>query len=274
MRSNKFTPALFCAIIFCFACNNKPTASKFEDVQSSRLLVDEVASNTVGVDDDELSIPDTTALLGAYFTDKLVKKANIKFSIDSIAMTRSRIREIIVKYDGYIEAETEDRNDYSWNLATTVRVPQESFMATVYDLTSLAKTLDYKNISARNVYIDYMVAQMQENAGNPGPEGQRGTNTELAISRQIGAKAQLLRLDDAIKWSTIKLEVYREIPYVPAPQPTFFMELKDALSSGVMILGDFILFFARYLFVLLLAIMVYWVSKLLYRKYKLVKPGK
>ena len=99
-----------------------------------------------------------------------------------------------------------------------------------------------------------------------------GPLSTMMVNREIRAIADEarisnLRMEDAVQYSTIDMEIYQEpeILYAVIPkertivtyQPSFFSQIGDSLVYGWLLLRDILVALSRYWTVLLLAILGY-----------------
>lgn len=87
---------------------------------------------------------------------KVIKIGNISCEVDEYSKTKQRLDTVLKKWGAYITQENEYRYDYQIGNNIVIRVEVEKFDSLVEDLIIGVKTVESKQITARDVTEEYV----------------------------------------------------------------------------------------------------------------------
>ena len=248
---------------------------------------------------------------------RFVRSADLRFKVNKVVDATYEIEDFTARHSGYVaytnlistvnqKSEIQLSSDsilkvtdFTVSNTMTLRVPYQKMDTLLKDIATTITYLDYRTIKARDVSLDELANQltqlrterMQQRIGNSisssnGDATDKTTAAE-AMERQEAAADQALidnkRLEDKMRYATIKLELYQENdqlyqqvaskPPVEEYKPGMGTRLADAFHTGWELLLEFILLLARIWVLLLLGLAAYvWYRRR--RKNRQTAPAK
>jgi hypothetical protein len=288
------TRYLFTGTVMCFlaiSCQNSETKERL--AVSIESLADSV---NISSDASQESKPDST---------KFIRTADIRFKVNDVQQTTTRIEDIVRKNKGYVAythlASTTENTDqqqvskdsnlvvtyYTVSNTITIRVPNYLLDTTLREIGADVVFLDHRTIKADDVSIPYLenqLGQRRYNGSKPkfvaGAKQKDVNDTKvLSIYQQelqdeyyIANKS----LDRDIRYSVVTMELYQS-PILHREMVSRPVELKayhaglwgrigDSLQQGWYIFEDFIVFIIRLWGLILVGVLAFWVIRLVTRK--------
>ncbi|HRI59158.1 MAG TPA: DUF4349 domain-containing protein [Saprospiraceae bacterium] len=249
---------------------------------------------------------------------KFVRTADLKFRVQDAVKTTLQIEDIALQNGGFVTVnnlKTEVESRYNTPVSgdsmleitsfrvqneVTLRVPYAKLDTTLRAIGRLVDFLDYRNVHAKDVGLDLLEQELtrvreqlyQEDAASalqrPGakPESLTHAADKIRDSRANtdAARIERLKLEDAIQYSTVRLDIYqrsqtqhrllpREKP-VTAFQPGLFVQLGEALKDGWSLVKMIILGLARLWGIVLIAVLLYFGIRWARKRFALPATGK
>lgn len=190
----------------------------------------------------------------AVYQEKLVYRGSL--SIESLTYddTLKNIRELVGKYGGITENESESDDNYGWysdhyqpkrNLWMTVRIPTEQYQQFLQDMEGTGKVIsrssDVENITRRyndtSVQIEAL-QQQEERLLDMMSKAETIEDMILVETRLTEVQTQLNQLrtdlnvmDTDVRYSTVTISL-REVHEYTEYNPTFGERLANAFSKG------------------------------------------
>ncbi len=182
-------------------------------------------------------------------TKKIIKTGGIDFQSENIEEDYKRIRELLPKYNAYIESETQSKSSQQINYNLTIRVPSDIYDTLYATLSTLAFRLDnrYSNIedvteryydlktriknkeSLEQRYLEILkkaaeikdIIEIEKNLNEVRTEIERLQGQFNYLSKQVN-------------FSTINLSFYEVLPYVydSSNRKGFGARILNALDNG------------------------------------------
>lgn len=249
---------------------------------------------------------------------RFVRTAELKFRVQDAVKTTLRIEDIAMQNGGFVttnnlKTEVESRyntpvsNDsmlettrFRMHNEVTLRVPYAKLDTTLRAIGRLVDFLDYRNVHVKDVGLDLLEQELarvreqlyQEDAApalqRPGakPESMTHAADKIRDSRANTDAARIgrLKLEDAIQYSTVRLDIYqrsqtqhnilpREKP-VAAFQPGLLVQLGEALYEGWSLVKFIILGLARLWGIVLIVLLLYFGIRWARKRLALSTTGK
>jgi hypothetical protein len=284
-----FTGTVMC--LLAISCQNSETKERL--AVSIESLADSV---NISSDASQESKPDST---------KFIRTADIRFKVNDVQQTTTRIEDIIRKNKGYVAythlASTTENTDqqqvskdsnlvvtyYTVSNTITIRVPNYLLDTTLREIGADVVFLDHRTIKADDVSIPYLenqLGQRRYNGSKPkfvaGAKQKDVNDTKvLSIYQQELQDEYYIankRLDRDIRYSVVTMELYQS-PILHREMVSRPVELKayhaglwgrigDSLQQGWYIFEDFIVFIIRLWGLILVGVLAFWVIRLVTRK--------
>lgn len=178
---------------------------------------------------------------------KIIYSADIRFQVQEIAASYSKIKALTSKYDGYLSSDNLYQNDFEKNQNFTIRVPASAFDSLLIELEGESIFTQNKTISASDVtdqFVDiearlktkreleqrYLSILRQASKVSDILEVEQ----KLAeIREEIEAQEGRLKLlQDQVTYSTINLSIYQTLEFKQRPSVSFFSQFLEALVNG------------------------------------------
>jgi len=284
-----FTGTLLC--LLAISCQNSETKERL--AVSIESLADSV---NISSDASQESKPDST---------KFIRTADIRFKVNDVQQTTTRIEDIVRKNKGYVAythlASTTENTDqqqvskdsnlvvtyFTVSNTITIRVPNYLLDTTLREIGADVVFLDHRTIKADDVSIPYLenqLGQRRYNGSKPkfvaGAKQKDVNDTKvLSIYQQELQDEYYIankRLDRDIRYSVVTMELYQS-PILHREMVSRPVELKayhaglwgrigDSLQQGWYIFEDFIVFIIRLWGLILVGVLAFWVIRLVTRK--------
>ncbi|MFN7688736.1 MAG: DUF4349 domain-containing protein [Sphingobacteriales bacterium] len=284
-----FTGTLLC--LLAISCQNSETKERL--AVSIESLADSV---NISSDASQESKPDST---------KFIRTADIRFKVNDVQQTTTRIEDIVRKNKGYVAythlASTTENTDqqqvskdsnlvvtyFTVSNTITIRVPNYLLDTTLREIGADVVFLDHRTIKADDVSIPYFenqLGQRRYNGSKPkfvaGAKQKDVNDTKvLSIYQQELQDEYYIankRLDRDIRYSVVTMELYQS-PILHREMVSRPVELKayhaglwgrigDSLQQGWYIFEDFIVFIIRLWGLILVGVLAFWVIRLVTRK--------
>lgn len=182
-------------------------------------------------------------------TQKVVKRGGIDFQSENIEEDYIRIRELLPKYDAYIESENQTNSPQRISYNLTLRVPSEAYDTLYTSLSTLAFRLynRYSNIEdVTERYYDLKTRIENKKALEARYRELLGKASEikdiLEIERNLNEvrtdierlQGQFNYLSKQVSFSTIHVSFYEVLPYIydTSNRKGFGARIMTALDSG------------------------------------------
>ncbi|SHH50345.1 protein of unknown function [Chryseobacterium oranimense] len=179
---------------------------------------------------------------------KIIKNGNMKIQVGDIKKAQTQVGEILKKNDAYIQNEQFQNTDMDDNLELIIRVPHKNFDALVNSFSDGVGSVLSKNISSNDVTEEYTnvsiklankkiylekYRDMLKNASTTKDMIEiQETIRELEDEIDI-AEGRLRFIDDRVKYSTLKLSLYKEkVRSSSTSKIGFGSRLADSVTEG------------------------------------------
>lgn len=252
-------------------------------------------TNTPKIARDEASappIPTSAGNTSVSSEQKIIKTGSLDITVEDVEQTVNKISTEISALDGYVQNSTisEGRNGQkSANLI--VRVPVSSFENIISKIKNLSKIVTRENVNGREVTEEFVDLQATL-IHNQAVEQQylellkRAQKVEeiIAVREKLDQvqgeierlKGRIRYLDNQTDLSTININITSEVKItLPADKWQPWEVVKSSTRDLIINLQNFINFFISLIFVLvalipyaLLILIIYIISRLIYKKYK------
>lgn len=206
---------------------------------------------------------------------KFVRTAELRFRVDNVLQSTLQIENIAQKNGGFVTANnlntqvesrivTQVSRDssvsvcrYTMHNQLTVRVPSNLLDTTLREIGKMARFLDYRRVKATDVGLQILEQELKQNrlqdhqqqiegairqSGKPGDITRAADHLLNSRESSDASKIEMLKLDDAIQYSTIQLDLYgdpqaqhqmlAEPRAIASFEPGFGKQLADAFMVG------------------------------------------
>ncbi len=208
---------------------------------------------------------------------KIIKDGNLKVEVDQLKPTKAEIDSTLKKFDAYYENENYTSGTYRSTYHLNIRVPSKNFEALLRAIEIGNGKILEKNISARDVtdqYVDVAI-RLENNKTYLGRyrtllNKANSIKDILAIQEKIrrieeeidSRTGRLKYMDDQVRFSTVRLQLFQEHEVVRAKKVRNFGEqLAAAFKSGIDGFLDFSLFLVGIWPFILIFGLVFWFRK-------------
>jgi hypothetical protein len=284
-----FTGTLLC--LLATSCQDSTTKERL--AVSLESLADSV---NISSDASQESQPDST---------KFIRTADIRFKVNDVQQTTTRIEDIVRKNKGYVAythlASTTENTDqqqvskdsnlvvtyYTVSNTITIRVPNYLLDTTLREIGADVVFLDHRTIKADDVSIQYLGNQLgQRRYDGCKPKFVAGAKQkEVNDTKVLSIYQQELqdeyyiankRLDRDIRYSVVTMELYqspilhRELVSRPVELKAYHAGLwgriGNSLQQGWYLFEDFLVFIIRLWGLILIGILAFWSIRLATKK--------
>lgn len=189
---------------------------------------------------------------------KIIKDGNLKVEVDSLKATKTTIDSTLRKFDAYYENENYTSGTYRSTYHLNIRVPSNNFELLLKAIEIGKGKILEKNISARDVtdqYVDVAIRLDNNktylgryrallNKANSIKDILEIQEKIRRIEEEIDSRTGRLKyMDDQVRFSTLRLELFEEHEPVKKKEDRNFVEqLADAFKGGIDGFLDFALF--------------------------------
>lgn len=213
---------------------------------------------------------------------KIIKTASIEFQVKNTAESHQRITALLKKYDAYFANDNHNTSSYRIDNNMVIRVPADKFDALLEELMKESIYTNYKNITAEDVTEQFVDTEARLKTKREVEQRYIALLKEAkkvqdildiedklrVIREEIEAtEGKLKLLNDKVNYSTIYLNTYQTLDYVPEPEKGFFSNVKEALIRGWRDLIGFVVSLIRlWPFLIAAGITVFWFIRRLRKK--------
>ncbi len=273
--------------LMLFSCGNKASQERqYPDAaDSTEAMVTSSAARVSSVDS----------------THQFIRTAELKFKVKNVMESTTRIEDITIKNGGYVAytqlGGSKDNvstisvsKDSSLEATTftvsndmTIRVPNVKLDTTLREIARLIVFLDYRIIKADDVSLQVLSNKLAQKRASGAEKrlaqsidkrgkklGETTAAEEILQNKQEvadEAMIQNLSLEDQMKMSTVKLNIYQR-PTIQHElivnddnlekyEPNFFVKLWYSMETGWTIVSELILFIVRLWGLILFVLAVY-----------------
>ncbi len=235
---------------------------------------------------------------------KFVRTAEMRIRVKNVLNATLRVEDIAGQFGGFViksDLGTEilskkieplskdscvETSVFSTHNLLTIRVPYQKLDTVLRSIGRLCNFLDYRRVSAEDVGLQLLEQELErirqenyrqglENAPSKSDVANTGLGdkTERTLrSRAASDQAQIetMKLDDAIRFSTVQVDVYQSpeisratvgnTTVAPVVRP-FFDRVAEALGNGGRILVTFLLGILNLWSIILVAAIIYFLFK-------------
>jgi uncharacterized protein DUF4349 len=216
---------------------------------------------------------------------KIIKDGSLGIKAKNIFDTKKSFDALLKKLNAYYENEGFEKQDTRLTYTLKIRVPSINFEKLISEVENGKDEIVAKSINARDVTEEYVdiearltnkreylkkykeilskantvkdILVVQENIRN--------------LQEEIESKEGRLKyLNDQVSYSTLDVDLFKEIAYVYKPQePDSFKErVKNALNRGWMTIVNFVLWLIKIWPELLVALLLFLFVRRMYKKRK------
>jgi len=292
--------SLFVLGVILGACSPKPTESyAMEDAEMMILLPEELSGsgnkniqyapqlreNVDIVDDFSKNANKSSSI-----EKKIIKDGDISIKTNDIAVAKQRIDNLVKNLNAYYEQENlrNRYNEISYDL--TIRVPAENFEKLLSSIEQSKDEIKSKNIRTRDVTEEFVDLSTRLSSKKDYLKQytvllSKATKIKeiLEIQEKIrnlqeeieSTEGRLRYLNDQVTFSTLSINLYKEIEYVykPAQKDRFTERAKSGLGTGWDIIVGIVVFLINIWSVLLLLILGFFFVRWRVRKRKGKRNG-
>ena len=221
---------------------------------------------------------------------KIIKDGDISIKTNDIAVAKQRIDNLVKNLNAYYEQENlrNRYNEISYDL--TIRVPAENFEKLLSSIEQSKDEIKSKNIRTRDVTEEFVDLSTRLSSKKDYLKQytvllSKATKIKeiLEIQEKIrnlqeeieSTEGRLRYLNDQVTFSTLSINLYKEIEYVykPAQKDRFTERAKSGLGTGWDIIVGIVVFLINIWSVLLLLILGFFFVRWRVRKRKGKRNG-
>ena len=218
---------------------------------------------------------------------KIIRTADYQYQVKEVEKSTTFIRNTTKTFDGFITQMNQRTDSYAIRNEFTIKVPADQFEALLEALLQDAIFVNHKRINSEDVtsqFVDIEARLSTKKAVRDRYMDILRTKTGNVrdvldaedrirrIQEEIEAKeAQLRHLSGQVKYSTIHLSIYQELEYRNEPKvykESFWVKMSKSLGAGWQAFLAIILFLVRIWPVLIVAGLVIWQRKRIFRRRK------
>ncbi len=213
---------------------------------------------------------------------KLIRNGSIRFISDDVSATYSNVAGSVKKFEGYIADERTYNSDASSGYDLTIRVPSGNFDKLINEILSgkNVKKLEEKSTGINDVTEEFIDVEARLKIKKESElkllellKQAKNVSEIIAINEQLtnlradieSTEGRLKYLENQVSFSTLQVNFYTEAKY----SSHFFSEISDGFSRGWQIFLQ-LLTLISYLWVIILAGIIIWISVRWYRRRKRV----
>lgn len=251
----RFYLLVIVAILLFTACQAKNKSTESYDATAPASASLKLAS--VEMDETTKEAPAPVGNVSRVITkapSKIIRNASVEFQVNNTGESHERIKALLVKYNAYFGNDNNSTSAYRKDNSMTIRVAAKNFDALLDELMKESIYTDYRNISAEDVTDQFVDAEARLKTKKQVEERYLALlkdakkvqdildiEDNLRIIREEieATEGRLKLLNDQVDYSTINLNIYQKLDYVPQPQTGFLSSLKEAFVNGWRSLIDF-----------------------------------
>lgn len=240
--------------------------------QETRVAAESIAQGYVSFDKVSLDESEKAEETSAAADRKIIRNADLTMEVTSTTDTQHRIVSIAETYGGFVvTSETKQREsaepaNRTLDIKLVIRVPQNQFGTVLDKIRGLANSLNEEKVSGQDVteeFIDLEArirTQKALEAQFLQIMKQAGEITDaLEVQRQIAeVRSNIERLEGRKRFlenrsslSTITVNIVAPKPVVVVPTTGFRHTVRDAVSESVEMASGIVLFFVRFVIVMI-----------------------
>lgn len=186
---------------------------------------------------------------------KIVREANLRFQVDDLDKSESRIEALADKYNAIITDTRSYNASKSIEASYTIKVAPEKLFDLIRAIQSESIYLDNKSVSSQDVTRQYIDIEARIKAKQAARQRyleliRQATKVEdiLAVEVELrkvqeeleAIQAQLKALQQQVSYSTIHLTMYQIVPASYTDRTNFVTRITTALGSGWYMFKDLI----------------------------------
>lgn len=255
--------ALLLIALFSQSCTEQSIES-YDQVQSSTNQIDQNSAH------ESLDQADSK------IDKKLIRRADLRFQVESIEESYEYMLSVITKNEGYISTMNETRSNQYFENHVSIKVPSSNFDNLIEELQSKSLFTDFKKLRTNDVSFEYIdiharletkkrikdrfIEVLRTKTGTVEDilEAEERINS---VEEEIeSVEARLKYIDHQVKLSTIDLQMYQELPESQIAglyYKSFGSQLKEGFLSGWSMLQEFVLLFVSIWPILCLLLFLY-----------------
>jgi hypothetical protein len=206
---------------------------------------------------------------------KIIKDGDITIQTNDIGIAKQGFDSLVKSLNGYYEQENLEKNYHKITYRLTIRVPANNFEKMLSSIEQKKDEIKSKNIRARDITEEFVdLTTRLSNKRNYLKQYtvllSKATKSSeiLEIQEKIrklqeeieSAEGRLRYLNDQVTFSTLNVNLYKEVEYVykPAQKDRFTERVKSGLSTGWHIIVGIVIFLINIWSVLLLLTLVFF----------------
>jgi hypothetical protein len=215
---------------------------------------------------------------------KIIKNGNISIKSTDINASKSKIDELLKKYDGYYESEGLDNNEKTISYHLRIRVKSMVFEQLLKDLENGEDEIVSKSISANDVTEEYIDIETRLENKREFLKRYRvllskasSVKDVLAIEENIrvlqeeieSQEGRLKYLNDQVSYSSLYIDLFKEKEYIykAKAQDKFSERVKSSLSKGWASIVNFCIYMISiWPIIVILFIAIFTLRKLIKRR--------
>jgi len=217
---------------------------------------------------------------------KIIKESHLRFETNDLVDTYSRISSAVTKHKAVIQNDVEGKNYESLFRNVTVRIPSENFDAFLADVGKGVSYFDRKEISSRDVTEEFIDVEARLRTKKTLELRylellKKATKISeiLEIEKQLtlireeieAKEGQLKYLQDRVSLSTVNIEFYKKTAIESGITVSYGSKMWNAVKSGFNGISAFFIGLLHiWPFIIILAILVFWLRKRFMSKKKTV----
>jgi hypothetical protein len=207
---------------------------------------------------DEGSTNETIKVIPQQNIKKIIKDGSISVKTNDIKLSKKGIDDLLKKFNAYYESEYLQNNNQTISYDLKIRVPADNFEKLISIIENGKDEIKSKNIQARDVTEEYV--DIETRLSNKREYLKRykvllskasTVKDILAIEENIrtlqeeieSKEGRLKYLSDQVSFSTLDINLYKEIEFIykPQPQDKFSERVKTSLGNGWTSVVNFVL---------------------------------
>ncbi|RZJ71916.1 DUF4349 domain-containing protein [Flavobacterium sp.] len=186
---------------------------------------------------------------------KIIRSADLKFQTDDLSKTSGRILSSLKKFGGFLQDDSETKENDQVSRTILVRVPAKNFDAFLTQISEGVAFFDEKNITSQNVTAEYIDNESRVKTQKAlenrylqllGKANKVSEMLEIEeklsqIREEIEAKqARLNYLQTQVDMSAFTITFYKNVPQKESASVSFGSKIWNAVVSGLNGLLDFL----------------------------------
>lgn len=246
------------------SCNYKEaTESAAPDTS---VAYDIPSGNTKEGKDDIATLETTTPSSQTYcnsgikIVTKIIRTASVEFQVQNTEESHLRIAQLLAKHSAYFGSDNRSSSSYRVDNNMSIRVPSQQFDKLLEELMEESVFVNYKNISAEDVTEQFVDTEARLKTKKEVEQRYLALLREAKKVQDIldiedklrvireeieAAEGKLKLMNDQVNYSTINLNTYQNLDYVPQPETGFLNNLQEAFVRGWRGLIDFVVGIVR-----------------------------